>query len=211
MRQAKPGKGGRDVLNASWKPFVGTLWVASPTRQDLARHRKRVLRRLGATRRTKRRQPAPKPCYRAPKVPTRGEPSPLPRRGPRPTHRYGEGCRVPPGSKNAAKVQGVPQGPGRPGRLHPFSGVGLPDPKAPGPPAGVGPGGRDEHRRSGWYCQAKATKRGGRGGRESEGLVVPLRPGNPPHGDPAEGRGRRVTEPLEGNTAGASNPGTVCT
>ena len=28
------------------QPFVGTLWVANPTRQSLARSRKRVLRRL---------------------------------------------------------------------------------------------------------------------------------------------------------------------
>ena len=33
------------------------------------------------------------------------------------------------------------------------------------------------------------------GSRESERLVVPRKPGNSPHGDPAEGRGRLVSEP----------------
>ena len=36
-------KGGEDVR--SLKPFVATLWVTNPTRQGLASHRKRVLRR----------------------------------------------------------------------------------------------------------------------------------------------------------------------
>jgi group II intron reverse transcriptase/maturase len=48
------------------------------------------------------------------------------------------------------------------------------------------------------YRQAKETKRGGKGGRESERLVVPVKRGNPPRGDPVEGRGRRDAEPLEG-------------
>jgi hypothetical protein len=43
LRQAKLRKGGGDV--ASLKPFVATLWVTNPTRQGLASHRKRVLRR----------------------------------------------------------------------------------------------------------------------------------------------------------------------
>jgi len=42
LRQAKLRKGGQDV--ASLKPFIATLWVANPTRQGLASHRKRVLR-----------------------------------------------------------------------------------------------------------------------------------------------------------------------
>src|ERR1700730_19365400 len=38
-----------------------------------------------------------------------------------------------------------------------------------------------------------------------------VEPGELTHGDPGEGRGRRVMEPLEGNMAGASEPGTVFT
>jgi len=50
--------------------------------------------------------------------------------------------------------------------------------KAPGPAAGVGPRG-SEHRRTSGNRQAKETKAGGKGGRESERLVVPWKPGNP--------------------------------
>ena len=35
-----------------------------------------------------------------------------------------------------------------------------------------------------WYRQAKATKRGGKGGRESERLIVPSKRGNRPEGTP---------------------------
>ena len=40
---------------------------------------------------------------------------------------------------------------------------------------------------------------------------TPTKSGNPTRGNPAEGRRRRVAEPLEGNMAGASKPGTVST
>ncbi len=36
----------------------------------------------------------------------------------------------------------------------------------------------------GWYRQAKATKRGGMGGEESERLIVPLKRGNHAHETP---------------------------
>ncbi len=52
------------------------------------------------------------------------------------------------------------------------------------------------------YRQAKETKRGGMGGRESERLVVPVKRGNSPSEDPVEGRGRRDAEPPEGTMAG---------
>ena len=42
-----------------------------------------------------------------------------------------------------------------------------------------------------WYRQAKETKCGEMGGKESERLVVPLSQGNHPR-DPGEGRGRRL-------------------
>jgi RNA-directed DNA polymerase len=45
----------------------------------------------------------------------------------------------------------------------------------------------------------------------SERLIVPGKQGNPPHGDPGEGRRRRVRGPLEGNMAGASDPDPVFT
>ena len=51
----------------------------------------------------------------------------------------------------------------------------------------------------------------GDGARESERLIVPRKPGNPTRGDPVEGRGRRVAEPLGGNRAGAQEPDPVST
>ena len=90
-------------------------------------------------------------------------------------------------------------------------GVGGAKPEISWPPVGVGLSGSDEDRRAGWYRQAKATKRGGRSAGDSERLIVPSKQGNSPHGNPVEGRGRRVVEPLEGNMAGASEPGTVST
>src|SRR5262249_59345243 len=52
---------------------------------------------------------------------------------------------------------------------------------------------------------------GGKGGRKSERLIVPLTPGNPPHGDSAEGRGRLVNEPLEGHMARTPSRGFMST
>ena len=49
----------------------------------------------------------------------------------------------------------------------------------------------DERGTQRWYRQAKETKRGEKGGGESERLIVPLSRGNRPEG-PGEGRGRRV-------------------
>ena len=49
----------------------------------------------------------------------------------------------------------------------------------------------DERGTKRWYRQAKETKCGETGGKESERLVVPLSQGNHPR-DPGEGRGRRL-------------------
>jgi RNA-directed DNA polymerase len=61
------------------------------------------------------------------------------------------------------------------------------------------------------YRQAKDNEARRDGGRESERLLVPRKPGNTTRRDPGEGRGRRVAEPLEGNRAGASEPDPVFT
>ena len=63
----------------------------------------------------------------------------------------------------------------------------------------------------GWYRRAKATKRGGMGGEESECLIVPPKRGNWAHGDPVEGRGHRQVAPLEGKTANTPRLGPVST
>ena len=62
-----------------------------------------------------------------------------------------------------------------------------------------------------WYRQAKETKRGGTGRRESELFVVPVKPGNSRREDPVEGRGSRSEEPKEGTMTEASTSTTVST
>src|SRR5271166_5411024 len=63
--------------------------------------------------------------------------------------------------------------------------------------------GGDEPRTQRWYRQAKETKRGEMGGRESQHLIVPLKRGNQPEG-PRQGKGVPSHEPLKRNLAGTS-------
>ena len=58
--------------------------------------------------------------------------------------------------------------------------------------------GGDEPRTQRWYRQAKETKRGEMGGRESQHLIVPLKRGNQPEG-PRQGKGVPSHEPLKRN------------
>src|SRR3954454_12916691 len=68
----------------------------------------------------------------------------------------------------------------------------------------------DEIRTHRWYRQAKETKRGETGDRESQRLVVPSSRGNRPEG-PRGGKGAPSHEPLEGNMTGTPRPETVST
>ena len=63
----------------------------------------------------------------------------------------------------------------------------------------------DEPRTQRWYRQAKATKRGKMGGRESQHLIVPLKRGNQPEG-PRRGKEVPSHEPLKGNMPGTLRP-----
>jgi RNA-directed DNA polymerase len=98
------------------------------------------------------------------------------------------------------------------------AGQGATGEENPGPVASARPsGGSGLHGRTrstaspSWYRQAKATKRGGMGGRDSEHPIVPPKRGNPLRGDPVEGRGCRIIEPLESNMTGPPRPETVST
>ena len=63
LRQAKPGKGGRDIEERDErKPFIVTRRVQVPNRKGLAIHRNRVLRGAGATATAKRTQGVCRPC-----------------------------------------------------------------------------------------------------------------------------------------------------
>src|SRR5205823_315069 len=68
----------------------------------------------------------------------------------------------------------------------------------------------DERGTKRWYRQAKETKRGERGGRESQRLIVPLSQGNHPEG-PWGGKGAPSQEPWEGNMPGTPRPDLVST
>src|ERR1700722_3158651 len=116
------------------------------------------------------------------------------RRGRRARHRYTRGA----------------QEPGTPCSLHDLCPAREPEYQA------LAPGPRRDRRernfrRTSWYRQAKHNEARRDGDRDSERLVVPVKPGNPTRGDPVEGSRRRVAEPLEGNMADASKSGTVCT
>ena len=63
--------------------------------------------------------------------------------------------------------------------------------------------GGDEPRTQRWYRQAKATKRGEMGGRESQHLIVPWKRGTQPE-EPRQGKGGPSHEPLKRNLAGTS-------
>ena len=68
----------------------------------------------------------------------------------------------------------------------------------------------DEPRSHQWYRQAKETKRGEMGGRESQRLIVPMSQGNHPEGTLGR-EGDASYEPLEGNMIGTPRPATVFT
>src|SRR3954447_23823598 len=101
----------------------------------------------------------------------------------------------------------VPQELGTPDRLRldndrPW---GWPDPNTPGPKPASGLCGATNTGARGGNRLAKATKWDGKGGRESERSIVPVKPGNSCREDPGEGRGRLVAGPWPGNSAGALN------
>ena len=68
----------------------------------------------------------------------------------------------------------------------------------------------DEQRTQRWYRQAKETKCGEMGGRESQRLIVPSSQGNHPEGTLGR-EGDASYEPLEGNMIGTPRPATVLT
>src|SRR5271165_1771261 len=63
----------------------------------------------------------------------------------------------------------------------------------------------DERGTQRWYRQAKETKCGEMGGRESQHLIVPLKRGNQPEG-PRRGKEVPSHEPLKGNMPGTLRP-----
>lgn len=108
-------------------------------------------------------------------------------------HRVDLMCPASPGSKSRACTQRIPQEPGRPRHLHvrnrPRTGIQTPRRRD----AFFEPALEED---AAWYRRPKETKRRGTGVEESERAVVPLKPGNPSHGDPVEGRASRKCGPV---------------
>jgi hypothetical protein len=152
------------------------------------------------------------------KVTQSREPTLLALRKATPTRRNGLARTVPPGSKARACTQEGPPGtwesPSSP-RRWPEGETGTRKPLA----CRAAVAARREWRRGqytkmaaeAWYGQANERKRGRKGGGASEHPVVPWKSGNPRRGNPAEGRGCRIVELSEGNTAGACHRITVST
>ncbi len=126
----------------------------------------------------------------------------------------GPGASVLPGSENTAKRHKGPPGTWEVlNRLqalynHPVVGTGR---RTPGPRSGI----LDRGERNDRAQRLVAPREGNRvrceGGRTSEHSIVPQKQGNSNRGDPVEERECRVAESLEGNMAGASEPGPVST
>jgi hypothetical protein len=119
------------------------------------------------------------------------------------THR---GCTVTPGSESRANGhEGSPGNLGGPDASTESAGRGY-RLKNPGMIRGPATGaGGDERRSRRWYRRAKETKRGEKGGGESERLILPTKRGNQPEG-PRRGKGVPSHDPSEGNMPGTSRP-----
>ena len=118
--------------------------------------------------------------------------------------RNGLACAIPPGSESRTRPHGFPRNLGGPV-------VSTADPGGRyrvtnsrlvvGAPGGHG----NETRVQPWYRQAKATKRGGKDGRESERFKVPVTRGNRPEG-PRRGKGAPGHETVGGKDARDTEP-----
>jgi len=159
VASGKLGKGGRDVRSRP-ETFRRNPAGSQSRLGSWPSTQKRVWRRLGATQATKRRQRVPRPCYRAPKFPRSWEPLSSPQRGPCCRRRKAWRCSPAGVQEQGISTPGFPRnrrGPvvSRPERL--AWSCQTRKLQAPGRRRAEG---RDEDRRTGGYCQAKATKRG---------------------------------------------------
>src|SRR5262249_20169555 len=143
-------------------------------------------------------------CHRAPKSYHWWEPTSLRGRKAASRRRNGLACAIPPGSESRTRSHGFPRNlggpvasPANPGRSHRVTNS--------RPVAGA-PGGHGTDPRVGrWYRKAKATKRGGTGGGESERPVLPVTRGNRPEG-PRRGKGAPGHETVGGTDDRDSEP-----
>ena len=111
---------------------------------------------------------------------------------------------IPPGSENRARSHGSPRNLGGPVVFSETPG-GRYRVTNSRPVAGASGDHGSETRVRPGYRQAKATKRGGTGGGDSEHLIVPRTRGNRPEG-PRQGKGVPGHETVGGKDAGDTEP-----
>src|SRR5437879_4089897 len=100
----------------------------------------------------------------------------------------------------------VPQEPGRPARPHRTVGWGVPNRKLPGLRSRVQDREEQSTGRREWYCPGETQEPGRKAEQGSERLHITAEAGEPiSDGTRSREGGRRVTEPLEGNLAEASD------
>ena len=117
---------------------------------------------------------------------------------------FGLATAIPPGSESRTRSHGFPRNLGGPvaSTANPGRSYRVTNSR----PAADAPDGHgNETRVQPWYRQAKATKRGGTGGRESERLIVPPTRGNRPEG-PCRGKGAPGHETAGGKDARDTEP-----
>src|SRR5262245_12019374 len=116
----------------------------------------------------------------------------------------GLACAIPPGSESRTRSRGFPRNLGGPvaATANPGRSYRVTNSR---PVAGAPGGHGNEMRVRPWYRPAKATKRGGTGGRESERLVLPTTRGNRPEG-PRRGNGAPGHETAGGTDARDTEP-----
>ena len=111
---------------------------------------------------------------------------------------------IPPGSESRTRSRGFPRNLGGPvaSTANPGRSYRVTNSR---PAAGAPDGPGNEPRVRPWYRQAKATKRGGTGGRESERPILPVTRGNRPEG-PRRGKGASGHETAGGTDARDTEP-----
>jgi hypothetical protein len=182
--------GGSDVGKHRRKPFAGVLRVTNPAGESLASTPKRVLRRAGAIRSAKRRQPVLRRCYGASKCQLVGALA-LAIRGGRAVLPQGPGNDGPTGvAEQRIGTGGHPWNLRGPGPLHADHSGRRPDYQllAPGLPPGPRGAKRQTYR---VVAPSEGNEARRQGGRASQRPIV-LQPGEPYPKGPAPGKGAPV-------------------
>jgi hypothetical protein len=194
LRQEKLGKGGSDALSITEtirsNPVGNQSHPVEPSQQPEAS----LACSGGVTHTTKRRQLTLKPGHRAPKFTSSRIALTLILAGGRADIPFKARYVGPAGVQDpGVGVPGLPRNLGDPAAPSRQRWVWeLPNPKLQAPGSASDPEGETNTGARDGTANRRTTKGGRTVRRESERLIVPRKRGNPPHGDPAEERGRRI-------------------